>query len=268
MKLTFKDIKSKLAPPPPPTPQDTPKVSVDFAELPIRALDLSAYKVSDGVYLVPDYIDLATEAKVLEHGVYQANRWVNVRNRRLQMWGGTVTPEGLVDQEELPVWLKIFTRKLTSEGIFSAEPNHVLINEYQPGQGILPHTDGPSYFPLVATVSLGSPAMYVYWTQTATRTPSFAVPVPQRSMIVSTDLAYTELLHSVEAKTRDLLVADSCGLFTDTEQGTLVPVVGWREPLTTSSLTDIACPVCGGPLTWVHSEFRSTRVSLTIRRVN
>jgi len=35
-------------------------------------------------------------------------------------------------------------------------PNHVLINEYRPGQGIMPHEDGAAYFPLVATISLGS----------------------------------------------------------------------------------------------------------------
>ena len=35
-------------------------------------------------------------------------------------------------------------------------PNHVLVNEYLPGQGIMPHTDGPAFFPMVSTVSLGS----------------------------------------------------------------------------------------------------------------
>lgn len=36
-------------------------------------------------------------------------------------------------------------------------PNHVLVNEYQPGEGIMPHEDGPAYYPMVATVSLGAP---------------------------------------------------------------------------------------------------------------
>src|SRR5699024_11991713 len=34
-------------------------------------------------------------------------------------------------------------------------PNHVLVNEYTPGQGIMPHEDGGAYYPTVATVSLG-----------------------------------------------------------------------------------------------------------------
>jgi hypothetical protein len=96
----------------------------------MRVLDLGAYKVCDGVYLVPYCIDLPTEAKVLEPGVDQANHWVIVRTQSMPSdVGGTVTYEGLADQEEAPNWLKIFSRKLTSEGVFSAEPNHVLISE-------------------------------------------------------------------------------------------------------------------------------------------
>ena len=34
--------------------------------------------------------------------------------------------------------------------------NHCLVNEYQAGGGILAHTDGPAYEPMVAAVSLGS----------------------------------------------------------------------------------------------------------------
>lgn len=35
------------------------------------------------------------------------------------------------------------------------QPNHVLINEYNPGEGIMPHEDGDAYARIVATVSLG-----------------------------------------------------------------------------------------------------------------
>ena len=38
-------------------------------------------------------------------------------------------------------------------------PNHCLVNEYRPGQGIMPHEDGPTYFPVTATVTLGSHAV-------------------------------------------------------------------------------------------------------------
>lgn len=35
-------------------------------------------------------------------------------------------------------------------------PNHILLNEYLPGQGISPHLDGDLFYPTIATVSLGT----------------------------------------------------------------------------------------------------------------
>src|SRR5258708_801623 len=65
----------------------------------------------------------------------------------------------LIDQP-LPVWLvNPVIPRLKQLGIFTSTPhrgpNHVLVNEYEPGQGIMPHEDGEAYAPIVATVSLG-----------------------------------------------------------------------------------------------------------------
>lgn len=58
----------------------------------------------------------------------------------------------------LPPPLEEIAQELVKRGVFPASliPNHVLLNEYQPGQGILPHTDGPRYEHRTATLSLGS----------------------------------------------------------------------------------------------------------------
>lgn len=43
------------------------------------------------------------------------------------------------------------------EGVFGeVKANHVLVNEYLPGQGIMPHTDGPLFHPVICTISCGS----------------------------------------------------------------------------------------------------------------
>ena len=39
------------------------------------------------------------------------------------------------------------------------QPNHVLVNSYAPGQGIMAHEDGPIYFPCACIVSLGEAAI-------------------------------------------------------------------------------------------------------------
>lgn len=59
----------------------------------------------------------------------------------------------------LPEYLKEFNSRvkkfLEKKDFELDEMNHVLINEYQPGQGIMAHTDGPAYSTVVATISTG-----------------------------------------------------------------------------------------------------------------
>ncbi|KAG8088330.1 hypothetical protein GUJ93_ZPchr0010g10975 [Zizania palustris] len=70
--------------------------------------------------------------------------------------GGVVHEKGLLPQA-LPSWLtKITDRICQWTGLFPSAINHVLINEYHPNQGIMPHQDGPAYFPVVAIISLAS----------------------------------------------------------------------------------------------------------------
>lgn len=48
--------------------------------------------------------------------------------------------------------------KLVDINVFPDDkpPNHVLVNEYLPNQGIMPHLDGPLFYPTICTISCGS----------------------------------------------------------------------------------------------------------------
>ncbi|MBA0800515.1 hypothetical protein Gohar_010941, partial [Gossypium harknessii] len=60
----------------------------------------------------------------------------------------------------VPPWLAKITERICEEsGLFPSAINHILINEYLPNQGIMPHQDGPAYYPVVAILSLGSPVV-------------------------------------------------------------------------------------------------------------
>ncbi|CAI7838780.1 unnamed protein product, partial [Closterium sp. NIES-53] len=90
-------------------------------------------------------------------------KWKNVTGRRLQNWGGVLHDKGLIAQP-LPQWLQSFTSRLSADlrSVFPSPINHVLVNEYQEGQGIMPHQDGPAYFPCVAILSLGLPGTMAF----------------------------------------------------------------------------------------------------------
>ncbi|XP_012077561.1 alpha-ketoglutarate-dependent dioxygenase alkB homolog 6 isoform X3 [Jatropha curcas] len=108
----------------------------------------------------PEFITESEETHLLDK-IYEApaSKWKSLKNRRLQNWGGVVHEKGLLPQD-LPPWLMKITQRIFEESeLFPSAINHVLINEYLPDQGIMPHQDGPAYFPVVAILSLGSPVV-------------------------------------------------------------------------------------------------------------
>ncbi|RUS80554.1 hypothetical protein EGW08_011694 [Elysia chlorotica] len=109
------------------------------------------------IYYIPEFID-KEEENLLLNKVYAAPKpkWTQLAHRRLQNWGGLPHPKGMV-AETLPEWLQTYINKLSQLKLFEGKsPNHVLVNEYLPGQGIMPHEDGPLFYPVVSTISLGS----------------------------------------------------------------------------------------------------------------
>lgn len=115
------------------------------------------------LYYIPNFITIEEEEYLLSC-VYNVpkSRWVQLRNRRLQNWGGQPQNKGMIQTESLPKWLESFTQRILKLGDKTIYPdgvfqfNHCLVNEYEAGQGIMPHTDGPAYHPIVTTISLQS----------------------------------------------------------------------------------------------------------------
>ena len=68
--------------------------------------------------------------------------------RALKRYGGEVGSMGLISSEGLPMYFKVISDKLALDRLFPEHhPNHVLLNKYKPGDGIMPHSDGPAYYP-------------------------------------------------------------------------------------------------------------------------
>jgi len=147
----------------------------------------------------------------------------------------------------LPAKAKI-EAKLRSLGMW-LDINHVLVNEYKPGDGIMAHTDGPAYVPIVATITTGG-AQTLLFRDRCSRSVLHRVYLEPGSLAVLHSDLYSEL-HEIEAKKSDAIGPflsnfRYLSIQTGTYSGTPSPIADANSNL----------------------EFcRSTRVSFTFRQV-
>ncbi|XP_072532166.1 alpha-ketoglutarate-dependent dioxygenase alkB homolog 6 [Salminus brasiliensis] len=181
--------------------------------------ELGEYIVKDApptVYYVPDFITEAEEEYLLQQ-VYRAPKpkWTQLSGRRLQNWGGLPHPKGML-AEKLPAWLLTYTEKISALGAFAGKnANHVLVNEYKPEEGIMPHEDGPLYHPTVTTISLGSHTLLDFYTpvdQTQTGVPQteesrymLSLLLQRRSLLILQGDMYERYLHGIQGVATDTL---------------------------------------------------------------
>lgn len=89
----------------------------------------------------------------------------------------------------------------------------MLINEYKPGEGIMPHEDGKAYASVVATVSLGGTVCLSLTQKPGSgeeakqeegtwKVPTRILQEP-RSLLITTGDAYESLLHGVDGVEMD-----------------------------------------------------------------
>jgi hypothetical protein len=130
-------------------------------------------------------------------------KWKRVaRTRDVAMIGGAPLVDGMLPVA-LPVELAPLLARLA--GVWGDVPaNHVLVNRYDPGSGILPHTDGPLYASRVAVVSLGADATMDFGrhvddpsTGRLSISRELSVELPANSLCVFEERLYTEFLHSI-----------------------------------------------------------------------
>mmetsp|Transcript_82884 Transcript_82884/g.182206 ORF Transcript_82884/g.182206 Transcript_82884/m.182206 type:complete len:378 (+) Transcript_82884:102-1235(+) len=179
--------------------------------------------LEQSVWLLEDFLPeaLALQISCLLRDSHR-NDFLQLRGKRTAKFGGDPGPP--FQQEPLPNWLQelceVVGRAIghlplsRSESDNSAEdagphclPNHVLVNQYRPGEGIMPHTDGPSYNPWAAIVSLDGAAVFDFWRDHAHaasgRAPALSLLVPPRSLLVFSGQAYAGHLHGISDRRTD-----------------------------------------------------------------
>lgn len=116
-----------------------------------------------GLTYVPDYITLGQEADLIT--IIDKQPWLTDLKRRAQHYGYKYDytarrVDASMKIEEIPEWLQGYCDNLENKGHFPKKPDQVIINEYQPGQGITSHIDcTPCFEEAIASISLGSPCI-------------------------------------------------------------------------------------------------------------
>lgn len=115
--------------------------------------------------------------------------------------------------EEIPEYLSKIIEKINELDIFPTDKkaNHILLNEYKPAQGILSHYDGPLFYDLISTLSLGSHTVLNFdrpHSETDLKfevVPEHKVIVEPRSLLVLKNELYHNYMHSISEFEEDFL---------------------------------------------------------------
>ncbi|XP_065353079.1 alpha-ketoglutarate-dependent dioxygenase alkB homolog 6 [Cloeon dipterum] len=187
--------------------------------------DLQKFRVAEApctIYYIPEFISEYEEQMLIKNILNAPKpKWTQLKRRRLQNWGGLPHPKGMI-AEIMPQWLSSSVEKVAQLEVFGDnKPNHVLINEYLPGQGIMAHTDGPLFYPTVTTISCGSHTVLEFFKprnnddlerrsdQAESESCDMRTEVvvslllEPRSLVIVQDDMYSQMLHSIAERSVD-----------------------------------------------------------------
>jgi alkylated DNA repair dioxygenase AlkB len=160
-----------------------------------------------GMSLLPDFITETEERELLS--VIDQQPWLADLQRRVQHYGyrydytaRQVTADLYLGA--LPNWLQSLATRLHYEGLFATPPDQVIVNEYQPSQGIAPHVDCiPCFGDTIASLSLDSGCLMDFThSNTAQKTSLF---LPSRSLLMLQGDARYHWQHGIAKRKSDVV---------------------------------------------------------------
>ena len=165
-----------------------------------------AIEAIGGFKYIEDYISESQHEWLL--GLIDTNQWLKDLRRRVQHYGFKYDYKARkVNRDmrigQLPKWLQKLGQKLYADGHMPAEPDQVIINEYEPGQGISSHIDcEPCFANMIVSLSLGSGCIMDF-TNKRNKTKKIPIWLAPKSIIVLRDEARYEWLHGIAPRKSD-----------------------------------------------------------------
>ena len=161
-----------------------------------------------GLHYLPNWLSEAAQRSVLAS--VDAAPWSAELRRRVQHYGhrydyGRRSVAGGESERvtaPVPAWAAELAERLHAEGYTAEPPDQVIVNEYEPGQGISAHVDCvPCFGPAVAAISLGSSCVMDFIAPGgATRV---GVPLEPGSLSVMTGESRYTWKHAIVARKSD-----------------------------------------------------------------
>jgi alkylated DNA repair dioxygenase AlkB len=157
-----------------------------------------------GLKYVPDYITTDQQRRLLKH--IDMQEWITELKRRVQHYGykyGYKSPHKLTPIGKLPQWASYLAKKLHEDGLTPTISDQVIVNEYQPGQGISPHVDLEDCFDdTIVSISMLSPCVMEFiHTETREKVETLLMP---RSAIVLSGEARHDWKHAIPQRKTDI----------------------------------------------------------------
>lgn len=177
------------------------------------------YRMIQGLTIWDDFIDEEIETRLLGK-ISEIDDWDNALKRRVKCYEGNYncgSRQVETGFDPIPDWLERLINEITAK-VGMNKPTHVIINEYQVGQGASQRTDSISFGDCVHGLSLGSDANMVFtriFTNDLTGclegVKKREVKLKRRSLIEMCDECRWDWKHSIPARKTDPYIDELTG---------------------------------------------------------
>lgn len=129
--------------------------------------------------------------------------WSTTLKRRTQHYGyeyNYKSKNAAQKTRDFPEWSADLTSKLIKD-IYPRAPEQLIVNEYEPGQGISKHTDAGIFDEPIASLSLGSSCVMIFRKKEEIK----EVLLPRRSLVVMSGESRWSWTHEIPQRKSDTL---------------------------------------------------------------
>jgi alkylated DNA repair dioxygenase AlkB len=158
-----------------------------------------------GLRYAEHFLTPAEQSNLLD--IIDSLPWHTDHERRLQHYGWRFDYSSRRDDPDqylglLPVWAATLAERLKLDGFLDDVPDQLVVNEYQPGQGLGPHIDCiPCFGEVITTISLGGACVMDFTSIDSGET--YALTLEPGSLLVLSGDARYRWEHGIAARKSD-----------------------------------------------------------------